>query len=56
MQSFCLRVTAQECLQTDWPGLRPAGASDRFKNTATDSGARVKQRKNECTMSSRKLG
>eukprot|EP00891_Asterochloris_glomerata_P006762 jgi/Astpho2/6762/fgenesh1_pg.00103_%23_1_t len=24
--------------ETDWPGLRPAGASDRFKNTATDSG------------------
>ena len=40
VQSFCLRVTPQSraCLQTDWPGLRPAGASDRFKNTATDSG------------------
>lgn len=24
--------------ETDWPGRRPVGASDRFANTATDSG------------------
>ncbi len=27
--------------ETDWPGRRPIGASDRFANTATDSGVHV---------------
>ena len=56
LQSRCLHAyichTSGECLQTDWPGLRPAGASDRFKNTATDSG----EWNRACALSSHQQG